>query len=43
MKSFVILAAFVAIAAALPTPQESAAAVITNENNNIGVGAFQTR
>lgn len=45
MKSFIVLAALVAIAAAFPSPQspDSTAVVLTNENNNIGVGDFQSR
>lgn len=43
MKIVIVFAAFVCAAAAFPSPQESAAVVLANENNNIGVGDFQSR
>lgn len=43
MKSFIIFASFIVFAIAFPQSDDSAAVVITNENNNIGVGEFQAR
>lgn len=43
MKSVIVFAALIAFAVAFPQTQDSQAVVITNENNNIGVGDFQSR
>lgn len=43
MKSFIALVVLVAVAAALPSPQDSAAYTVAQENDNIGVGNYQSR